>query len=113
CALPISDLLRPNAGIRDRIQHDPVGAMSIFGRQGDMECIAAHSVSDEFGKDLRSTLLCEFKLLEDEHAGTFADHEPVAIFIEWTRCPLRLFVACGQSAHGGKSTDSHRSNGSL
>ena len=48
------------------------------------------------------------KFLEDQNTGAFADDESVAVLVERPRSALRLFVAGGQSAHGGEPADAHR-----
>ena len=109
----VTHLLGPDTGIGNRVQHDPVSAVTVLRRQSDVEGIAAHAVPNQFRDDLRAALPREFKFFEHQYAGALAHDKTVAILVEGAGCPLRFFVACGKSTHCGKSADSHGSNGSF
>jgi len=44
-----------------------------------VERIAGHAVADNLGIDLRAARLGVFEFLENDHAGSLAHHESVAI----------------------------------
>src|SRR6202034_2565044 len=61
--------------------------------------------------DLCATGLGELEFFHDEDAGAFAYDEAVTILVEGTAGVLGVFVAGGESLHGGESTDTHGSDG--
>src|SRR5262249_38732926 len=86
---------------------------AVFRRQGNMIGIAGHTVPDKFGNDLRAAFAGEFQFFDDKDAGSFTDDESIAVLIERTRGPLRLFIPGGESTHGGKPADTHRGDSSF
>ena len=73
--------------------------------------VGAHAVANNFGDDLRATLLGELQFFQDQDARAFADDEAVAVLVPGTAGVMRIVVARGQRAHGGKSADAHGSDG--
>ena len=55
--------------------------------------IAAHSVPDQFGNNLRTTLLRELELFENEYSCAFAHDKSVPVFVEGTGGAMRFLVA--------------------
>ena len=70
----------------------PRAAPSIFGR-GDVVRIGAHAEAGQFAVDSGTARLGVFELLQNQHAGTFAQHEAVAILVPGTARGRRIVVA--------------------
>ena len=73
-----------------------------FVGQSHVEGVAAHAVAGHLGVDARTAVPGMLQLLEDEHAGAFADHEPVALDVERLGGSLRVVVVGAQGASGSE-----------
>src|SRR5215472_3779309 len=109
----VADLFRVDAGITHSIAHDTEATISIFGGLGDVVGVCTHAGADDFGKNLRVSLLSMLEFFQNHDASAFPDHKAVAILVPWTAGAMWIIVACGKSAHSRKSTDAHRSDRSL
>ena len=70
-----------------------------------MVSIPVGSITDYFGENLRAALERMLALFDDQHAGSLADHETIALLIERPASALRLVVASRQRFHRGKTAD--------
>ena len=94
-----------------RVQHDAVGAVAIFGRLGDVEGVSAHPIAHDFGHDVGPAAAGKLQFFQHQNAGAFANHKSVASRIPGTAGLLGIVIPGGKRAHGGESADSHRSDG--
>ena len=104
---------RLHARLVERRLHHPQRAVPVLGRRRHVMSVGGHAVADQLGVCGRSARAGMLQLLQNEHAGTLADNEPVAVLVERPAGPLRLVVARGQGAHGREAADAHRRDGSL
>src|SRR5436309_2113531 len=101
---------RRDAGALERLVHDAERAVAVVGRRRDVVRVGRHAVADQLGVDARVAAGRKIELLEDEHAGAFADDEPVAILVEGAARALGLVVARGERAQRAEAADPHRRN---
>ena len=94
--------------VEARIPHghaDAGDGTATFGMNvGDAVGVGRRSVANDFPVDLSSPLQSVFKFFEDHHAGSLAEHEAIAIAIEWARCSLGIGVVrreCGEQIESG------------
>ena len=66
--------------------------------QRHVERVAAHAVAGHLGVDVGAARQGVLELLEHEHAGALADHEPVALDVEGLGRALRMLVVGAQGA---------------
>ena len=71
-----------DSGIRNGIQHDPMGAVAVIGGQCDVVSVSAHPVSHQFGDDVSAAFLRQSQLLQNQHSGAFTDHESVTVLVK-------------------------------
>src|ERR1022692_1374406 len=83
----VIDLFRNQTGVLKRVAHDAERAVAVGGRRGHVERIRAHPVTHQFGQDSGSARLGEFQFLNYQNAGTFANHETVAILVPRAPAP--------------------------
>src|SRR5580704_8376500 len=88
----VIDLFGLDLCVLQSIAHDAVGPFAILRRSGEMECISAHAVADDLGENIRAAFLRRFQFLENQNAGTFADHKAIAVAVPGPRSPGGLIV---------------------
>src|SRR5690606_37574560 len=71
-----------------------VGRPRSVGRgSAEVMGIGTHPIAGKLGIDGRSALQRMFKLLDDDHSGTFAHDESVTVLVEWAGCTLGFIIA--------------------
>ena len=58
-------------------------------RGGNMESIRCVAAAEQFAVNLRTSGFRHFVLFENQNAGTFTEHEAVAVLVEWALLPFR------------------------
>jgi len=92
-SIHVTHIGRSDLGIAHRVHHHAETAISIFRRSRDVICVRAHAVTNDLGKDLRSTRLGLFLLFENNDSGAFAYDEAIAILIPRPAGLFRIIVA--------------------
>src|SRR5882762_5187033 len=109
----IIDLVRANASVAHRVAHYAESAFVLGRGLSHMVGVSGHAVAGNFGKDGCAAFLGVLELFQNQDAGALAHHKTVAVLVPGTAGFLRLVVAGGKCAHGGKSADAHGSDGGL
>ena len=65
--------------------HHPANAPAILRRSIGVVGVAIGGVAHQLGKNRRSAFYRVLVFFQDQYAGAFTHHEPVAAFIPWTR----------------------------
>ena len=65
--------------------------------------IGAHAETGQFGVDFRTAFFGVFVFFQHQHAGTFAHHETVAVFVPRAGSSGGVVIAGRQRFHGGKT----------
>ena len=81
--------------ILERVAHDAESAFAVVRGSGEMERVAAHAVSHDFGQNGRAAALGELQLFENQDARAFAHDETIAVAIERPGCVRGIVVALG------------------
>jgi len=102
-----------DSGIAHGVAHHAESAFVFWRGLGDVIRVARHTVARNFRDDGRAALLRVLEFFEYQNTRAFADHKAVARLIPGTAGFFRLVVARGKRAHGGESTDAHRSDRSF
>src|SRR5690242_3482372 len=89
----VVDLLGVELGVFQRLAHGTRGLRVVRRRLGDVVGVAGGGVAGDLGQDARAALFGARERFEDQRAGTFAAHEPVATLVPRTAGPLRLVIA--------------------
>src|SRR5438309_4167730 len=115
CAVSIDivNLVRLNTGVPDGIRHHSNRAVSVFRRLGDMKRVTRHSVTNDFGVNLRPSLASMPELFENQDARAFTDNESVALGVERAARVFGIIVTSRQGSHSREAADAHRSDGSF
>ncbi len=95
--------IRIDPGIVQRTQHGTLGAIHVRG--SDMACISAHAKPSQLGINFGTTRFGVLIFFEHQHAGTFAQHKTVAVFVPRAAGSFRVFVAGRQRAHRRKAAN--------
>ena len=89
-SIDVVDIFGANAGVHDRVQHYLMRAVTIVGRQCDMECIAAHAVAYQLGDDLRAAFLSEIEGFENQDTRALAHDKAVRQAAEFRDAAAQL-----------------------
>ena len=104
----VIDLLRIELGVAHRVLHRTTRTVAVIRRQRDVRGIRRHAEADKLRMDAGAARLGELVIFENEHAGTVAEHETVAILVPGTRSALRIVIArrqctrLAETSHAGR-----------
>ena len=101
----VADLGRVDARVGERHRHRARRVLAGRIGLGHVRRVGRHAVADELGVDLRAPRPRVLELLEHEHGGGLAHHEPVALVVERARRMLRIVVAPRERAHRVEAGD--------
>src|SRR5215211_6789735 len=81
CAVGVDvvDVGRSDTGVSEGVFHRPTGACPVRRRRGDVVRVGRAADAEHLGVDRGAALLRVLQFLEDDDAGPFAEHEPVAV----------------------------------
>ena len=106
----VIDILRLESGVLNGVAHDPIAAIPVFRRRGDMMGVAAHPVSHHLGQNPGAPAPRRLQFFEDQHTRAFSHHESVAILVPGPAGVLRVLVPRRKRPHRPESADPHGSN---
>ena len=91
--IDVAHLIFPHTGIGQRQFHTPHGALTFFGRSGDVIGIAVHAVTHHLGIDADAPQASMVQLFQHDDAGAFTEDESVTVFIKRTTGFCRLVIS--------------------
>ena len=108
--IDVVDILGSHAGVRDRRPHCRGSALALGIGSGDMPGITCCSVTEHFSINACAAALGMLQLFKHQQAGTFTEHKPIPIGIEWPTCRRRILVPCRQCLHVLERSQAHVSD---
>src|SRR5207249_6276997 len=104
-------VFRADLGVLEGELHGPRGTGAVRVRCGDVIGVGRAAAAQQFRIDRRSALSGTIQFFNDEDAGTFTEHEAVAVFVERPAVRLRIVVPRGQRPGGDKTAQAHGRDG--
>ncbi|OPZ05180.1 MAG: hypothetical protein BWZ09_01267 [Alphaproteobacteria bacterium ADurb.BinA305] len=105
--IDVVDIGRGHAGALHGRAHAAVCAVTVFSRSGNVIGVAAETIADDLGVNLRAALLGVLVLFEHHNARALAHYEAIAILVIGARRNGRIVVVlgghraqCAEPAHG-------------
>src|SRR6185503_11552984 len=103
----VVDVLRLNTSVFESIRHDANRPVTVLRRLSNVERVARHSVTDQFGVNLCAAAARSLEFFQNQYPGPFADHKSIAFCIKRATGVLGIIVASRQRPHRCESADAH------
>ncbi|OPX97721.1 MAG: hypothetical protein A4E58_01281 [Syntrophorhabdus sp. PtaB.Bin006] len=91
--------IQGNTSIPKRHFYAPYKTITIRAGGRDVVCIAIVAVTDKFGIDIGTSLLCMLQLFHDKDTRSFSHNKTIPVPIKRSRCLFRRIIPRRQGLH--------------